>query len=102
MSAFPPTPPAPEYSQQPYAPQQPVPPTNTLAIVAFVASFFVSLVGIICGHIALCQIKRSGERGRGLALAGTIIGYVILALEVIAVIGVILLVVLLPNYSYSR
>lgn len=50
--------------------------TNTLAIVALVGSFFVSLVGIICGHIALKQIKRTGEGGRGLALAGTIIGYV--------------------------
>ncbi|MBG6059862.1 protein-disulfide isomerase [Cryobacterium sp. MP_M5] len=59
--------------QQPY----PVwPKTNTLAIVSLVSSFFVSLVAIITGHIALGQIKRRGEAGRGLALAGLIIGYV--------------------------
>ena len=34
------------------------------------------LGGIIAGHIALGQIKRTGEGGRGMALAGSIIGYV--------------------------
>ncbi|MFT4231227.1 MAG: DUF4190 domain-containing protein [Leucobacter sp.] len=66
------------------APQQA--PTNTLAIIAFVGSFFVSLVGIICGHIALGQIKKTGERGRGFALAGTIIGYVALVGTILAII----------------
>jgi hypothetical protein len=33
--------------------------------------------------VALTQIKKSGESGRGLALAGTIIGYVTLALWVL-------------------
>ncbi|MEJ6489722.1 DUF4190 domain-containing protein [Leucobacter sp. USCH14] len=49
---------------------------NPLAIVAFVGSFFIGLVGIVCGHIALRQLKRQPGRGRGFALAGTIIGYV--------------------------
>lgn len=61
----------------------PVQPMNTLAIVAFIGSFFLGLAGIICGHIALGQIKRTGERGRGLALAGTIIGYVVTAFTMI-------------------
>ncbi len=52
-------------------------PTNTLAIVALVTSLVgIHLAGIICGHIALNQIKSSGESGRGMALAGLIIGYV--------------------------
>ncbi|NLA64592.1 MAG: DUF4190 domain-containing protein [Leucobacter sp.] len=75
-------------NQQPPA-YQPAPAqkkTNTLAIVSLVGSFFVSLVGIICGHIALKQIKRTGEGGRGLALAGTIIGYVGLVIGLIAVV----------------
>jgi len=61
------------YGGQPYplAPR-----TNTLAIVSLVSSFFVSLVAVITGHIALGQIKQRGEAGRGLALAGLIIGYV--------------------------
>lgn len=82
----------PVYSQPGYAqpgyPQAPAyyaPParTNTLAIVALVLSFFVTLGGIICGHIALAQIKRTGEGGRGLALAGLIIGYALSAFWVV-------------------
>src|SRR4051794_4089277 len=68
-----------------FAPQQQAP-MNALALVAFIGSFFVSLVGVICGHIALKQIKRDGTRGHGFALAGTIIGYVALAAQIIGVI----------------
>ena len=57
--------------------------TNVLAIVSLVSSFFISLVGIITGHIALSQIKKTGEQGRGLAIAGLIIGYVGLVLTII-------------------
>lgn len=71
-------PPAPGYQQQPgYVQQSQGEKTNTLAIVAFISSFFVHILGIILGHIALSQIKRTGEGGRGLALAGTIIGYIL-------------------------
>ena len=66
--------PYPPYSPYP-PPYPPEPTTNVLAIVGFIASFFVGLAGIICGHIALSQIRRTGEKGRGLALAATIIGY---------------------------
>jgi hypothetical protein len=38
--------------------------------------------------VALTQIKKSGESGRGLALAGTIIGYVTVALWVLGSIAV--------------
>jgi Domain of unknown function (DUF4190) len=73
------------YPGQPY-PGQPYygqPPYNVLAIVGFVLAFFVSLGAVICGHIALSQIKRTGERGHGLALAGVIIGYVGIALGIL-------------------
>jgi hypothetical protein len=66
---------------------------NALALVAFIGSFFVSLLGIIAGHIALKQITRSGERGRGFALAGTIIGYVSFVLTAIIVAVVIAAVI---------
>lgn len=100
-------------AQQPYpgaygagAPQQPAygyaptaypaqQPTNTMAIVALVGSFFIPLVGIICGHISLNQIKKSGEQGRGLAMAGLIIGYVYTALIVVVVVIYILFFVIL-------
>jgi len=64
---------------QPYAA---APPTNSLAIVALVLSLAGLLVGvtaiggIVCGHIALAQIKRTGEGGRGFAIAGLVLGYV--------------------------
>ncbi|WP_194383187.1 DUF4190 domain-containing protein [Microbacterium luteum] len=72
--------------------------TNTLAIVSLIASisafvilpFLGSLAGVITGHMSLSQISRTGEQGRGLALAGLIVGYVGLALAVIGVIAVIL------------
>ena len=87
----------PAYGQpgaSPYAPQYGYGPrTNPLAIVSLVLSlvavfvwFLGSLGAVICGHIALNQIKRTGEGGRGLALAGVIIGYVGLGLTVIFVI----------------
>ena len=59
----------------PYAAQQPGQTYNVLSIVSLVSAFFVSLVAIITGHIALSQIKRTHEKGRGLALAGVIVGY---------------------------
>lgn len=77
----------PQYSQPYGAPAQPG--WNTMAIVAFVVTFFVSIVGIILGFIALSQIKRTGEQGRGLALAAVIIGFISLALGVIITIAVI-------------
>jgi hypothetical protein len=48
---------------------------NVLAIISLVSAFFVSLAAIICGHIALSQIKKTGEKGRGLAIAGLVLGY---------------------------
>lgn len=65
-----------------YPPAQPNR-TNGLAIASLVSSFFISLLGIILGHIALNQIKRTGEGGRGLAIAGLIIGYIGLVLGII-------------------
>jgi hypothetical protein len=85
--------------------------TNTLAIVSLIASisayvilpFVGSIVGVITGHISLSQIKQTGENGRGMALTGTILGWVGIGL---AVLGLILLLVLLPvfiaNIQYMR
>ena len=62
------TPPPPAYATAPAAGK-----TNTLAIVALILGIVVPLGGIIVGPIALGQIKRTGESGRGLAIAGIII-----------------------------
>jgi hypothetical protein len=75
--------------------------TNTLAIVSLVSSLvglliiplLGSIAGVVTGHMSLGQIKRTGEQGRGLALAGTIMGYVGLAFVLL---GIILLLALVP------
>jgi hypothetical protein len=63
--------------------------TNVLAIVALASSFVVSIVAVVTGHIALAQVKRTGENGRELALAGVIIGYVGIAFGTLVSIGAI-------------
>lgn len=40
---------------------------------------------IVCGHLALGQIRRTGEQGHGLALAGTVLGWVFSGLIVLMV-----------------
>lgn len=70
----------------PYPPYPVAPPTNTMAIAALVASLIIAPLGIIFGHISLSQIKRSGEGGRGLAIAGTVIGYVGTAFAVLSLV----------------
>lgn len=83
------------------------PKTNTLAIVSLVSSlaalvilpFIGSLVGVITGHMSLSQIKRTGENGRGLALAGTIVGWVGLGFIVLGLL--LFLLLLLPAIVVS-
>jgi len=86
-----PQPPAPEKgSMQPpvYQPQTPSR-TNVLAIIALVGSFFIGVVGVICGVISLTQIKRTREKGRGLAIAGIAVG----GAQIIASIAVTIVIV---------
>lgn len=68
------------YGPSSYGPR----PTNTMAILALVFAFVFTPLGIIFGFIARSQIRRTGEGGDGLALAGIIIGFVWLAIIVIA------------------
>lgn len=59
--------------------------TNGLAIAAFVCPLVFCVLfplGIIFGHIALSQIARTGEGGKGLAIAGLVISYVTAAIVV--------------------
>lgn len=63
--------------------------TDPLAIWSLVLSLLVSVAGIVCGHIALARIRRTGEDGRGIALAGTIVGYVVTGLWGLVVVAVV-------------
>ena len=49
------------------------------------SAFFFWPLGIIFGHISRSKIRKTGERGAGLALAGLIISYVWGALTVVIV-----------------
>jgi hypothetical protein len=63
---------------------RPSAPTNGLAIASLVAGVFWmwwigSALAVVFGHIALGQIARSGQSGRGLAITGLVLGYIGLA-----------------------
>lgn len=60
--------------------------TNSMAVVALIMGLTVAPLGIIFGHIGLSQIKRTGEGGRGLAVAGLVLGYLGLALSIALII----------------
>ncbi|WP_353827159.1 DUF4190 domain-containing protein [Agromyces sp. SYSU T0242] len=64
---------------------------NLWAIVAFVTVWFTGILGLVFGYIALSQIKRTGERGRGLALAAVILGWIGV------LIGVLILILVLVS-----
>jgi Domain of unknown function (DUF4190)/DUF1707 SHOCT-like domain len=83
---------------------QPMPgmgrPTNGLAVGSLVcgigqifAWFVGGVVAIILGHMALRQIRRTGEDGAGMAKAGLILGYLGVALSVVGTIAFIALVI---------
>lgn len=59
-------------------------PTNALAIAALASSLFgIALLGIILGHMALNKIKATGESGRGMAIAGLTLGYLVTAVSIV-------------------
>ncbi|HEU5345502.1 MAG TPA: DUF4190 domain-containing protein [Ktedonobacterales bacterium] len=77
-----------QYPQQ-YAPTPGYPPpgpTSGMAIASLVCSLLgIGLVGVILGHLALNEINKSNgyTQGRGLAIAGLIIGYLQIAAAVV-------------------
>jgi hypothetical protein len=94
------TPPAPAPAA-PYTAAAPAgKPTNVLAIIALIGAFLIPPAGIICGHIALGQIKKTGEGGHALALWGTILGYVFTILWIlIFVMSIIIPLMILGTYG---
>jgi hypothetical protein len=91
---------------QPAAAGYGAPPTNTMAIVAMVLSLagiltgITALVGAILGHVALGQIKRTGEGGRPFALTAIIAGWIIFGLGLLIVIAyAIFFAVMISTYG---
>ena len=89
----PPPPPPPPPFPGPGAPMWGNPPvapakgTNGFAIAALVCPLVAcgvgSILGIVFGHLARSQIRKTGDGGSGLALAGLILGYATLGLAVV-------------------
>jgi len=82
--------PPPVPAQQPAAAPAPAPAPapaekwNVLSIIAFIIVFFgFSLISIILGFIGLNQIKKTGERGRGLAIWAIVLGFVSIIIGII-------------------
>lgn len=64
------------------------PPTSTVAIVALVMTFVFPPAGFVLGLVALSQIKKTGEGGRGLAVAAVAVSsaFTLLTAAVIALV----------------
>lgn len=56
-------------------PPGPEPPLNTFAVLSPIFGVLVPPAGVALGHLALPQIKRTGERGWVAAVAGLTVGY---------------------------
>ena len=65
---------------------------NVFSLVSLIGVFVVPIVGIVFGHLALRQISRTREPGRGFAVAGLWIGYVTIALTVLFVFVYVMIV----------
>ncbi|WP_209682946.1 DUF4190 domain-containing protein [Curtobacterium sp. 1310] len=61
-----------------------VPPqVNLVAITALIFTFVVAPAGLVLGLVARSQIRRSSERGAGIATAAIVIGGIVTALYVL-------------------
>jgi Domain of unknown function (DUF4190) len=93
----------PGYPPYGYPQQAPRSGTNVLAIISLIAAFVVPLAGIITGHIALSQIRRTHEEGHGIAKAGLILGYVFTGLGILFfIVYFIFIASVIANTSVTR
>jgi hypothetical protein len=75
---------------------------NVLSIVAFVLSLVgFNIIAIVLGFIGLNQVKKTGERGRGLAIAAIIIGFASIVIGIIVFIAVFATMAANPNLTVS-
>ncbi len=59
-----------------------------LAFLCGIFGIIAAIVGVALGIVALNQIKQSGQQGRGLAIAGIVVGAVVLVLAVILIFAI--------------
>lgn len=96
----------PGYPGRPVQPGGPQMPANGLAVASLacgVCQIFAwgvgSIAAIILGHLARRQIRRTGQRGAKMALAGLVLGYAGLILTILATTAVILVVLALSAHG---
>src|SRR5690349_6671557 len=77
------------------------PPTNPMAIAALVCALTIAPVGLGLGIAARKQIRRTGEQGDGLALAGIIIGGIVTGIWVLLIVVLIISWVALVNTGFG-
>ena len=82
------------------------PQTSPMAVASFVLgllgfTLIGSVLAIVFGHIALAQIRQSQGKlsGKGLAITGLVLGYLVVVTSVIAAIVVIAILALAPSGS---
>ena len=71
-----------------YPVQSPPARTNGVAVASMIFGiipFFGGIPAVILGHMARSQIKRTGDRGDGMAVAGLVLGYLWVALFVLGI-----------------
>lgn len=89
--------------RDPNAPPVARPPLNTMAVWSFVlAQFglccgFPAIPAILCGFVSLRQIRARGDRGRGLAVSGIILGFCGLALGALSLVLWVMMMSLDPG-----
>lgn len=76
------------YAGQPYYLQDR---WNGMAIAGFVCSFLFSIVGLVLSIIGYNQTKKTGEKGKELALAGIIISGVSIVLTVVMIVAMLVI-----------
>lgn len=73
--------------------------TNSFAVVALIFGLMGGTVlPVVFGHVAHSQIRRTGERGWGMATAGLVLGYISCAVVVIIIIVVAVSAARAPHY----
>ncbi|MFF0449383.1 DUF4190 domain-containing protein [Streptomyces sp. NPDC004609] len=78
------------YQQFPQYPQPPaVRPVNGFSVASLVSGIVCCLppLGLVLGLVALSQIKKKGQRGKGLAVAGTALSVIATVLVTVALAG---------------
>jgi hypothetical protein len=68
--------------------------TSIFAILSLVFGIAGGLLAIVFGHIALSEIKKTGQAGYGMAVAGLVLGYGWLAIGLFAVVGSFILILI--------